>query len=152
MVILCIGVVTIKNGNVVDNRWIVPYNPYLIKKYNAHINIEICSSIKSIKYIFKYVYKGHDCAKVVFENNGQGSITWDEIKNFLDARYISAPEATWKILEKKMHEKSHSIIRLPVHLPDMQPVYFYDDQERQRQDLERDAKKNTMLTAWFKIK
>ncbi|GBO02233.1 hypothetical protein AVEN_259730-1, partial [Araneus ventricosus] len=71
------------NGNVVDNRWIVPYNPYLTKKYNALINVEICSSFKSIKYIFKYVYKGHDCAKVVFENNGQGSITWDEIKTFL---------------------------------------------------------------------
>ncbi|GFY00051.1 helitron_like_N domain-containing protein [Trichonephila clavipes] len=64
------------NGNVVDNRWIVPYNQYLTKKYNAHINVEIYSSIKSI---FKYVYKGHDCAMVVFEGNGQGLITWDEI-------------------------------------------------------------------------
>ncbi|GBN54440.1 hypothetical protein AVEN_170934-1, partial [Araneus ventricosus] len=137
------------NGNVVDNRWIVPYNPYLTKKYNAHINVEICSSIKSIKYIFKYVYKGHDCAKVVFENNGQGSITWDEIKTFLDARYVSAPEAMWRLLEKKMHEKSHSIIRLPVHLPDMQPVYFYDDEERRA--LERAAQRNTMLTAWFEL-
>ncbi|GBO43140.1 hypothetical protein AVEN_121656-1 [Araneus ventricosus] len=27
------------NGNVVDNRWIVLYNPYLTKKYNAHINV-----------------------------------------------------------------------------------------------------------------
>ncbi|GBN27558.1 hypothetical protein AVEN_167654-1, partial [Araneus ventricosus] len=95
------------NGNVVDNRCIVPYNLYLTKKYNAHINVEICSSIKSIKYIFKYVYKGHDCAKVVFENNGQ------------------------------------------VHLPDMQPVYFYDDEERRA--LERAAQRNTMLTAWFEL-
>ncbi|GFV76526.1 ATP-dependent DNA helicase [Trichonephila clavipes] len=48
------------NDNVVDKKWIVPYNPYLTKKYHAHINVEICSSLKSIKYIFKYVYKGHD--------------------------------------------------------------------------------------------
>ncbi|GFY13894.1 helitron_like_N domain-containing protein [Trichonephila clavipes] len=33
------------NGNVVYNRWIVPYNPYLTKKYNCHINVEICSSL-----------------------------------------------------------------------------------------------------------
>ncbi|GBO41288.1 hypothetical protein AVEN_148109-1 [Araneus ventricosus] len=89
------------NGTFVDNRWIVPYNPYLTKKYNAHINVEICSSIKSKKNIFKYVYKGHDCAKGVFESNGQGSITWDEIKTFLDARYVSATEAMWRLLEKK---------------------------------------------------
>ncbi len=29
----------------VDNRWIVPYNPYLSTKYNCHINVEICSSV-----------------------------------------------------------------------------------------------------------
>ncbi|GFV33654.1 helitron_like_N domain-containing protein [Trichonephila clavipes] len=60
------------NGNVIDNRWIVPYNPYLTKKYNAHIDVEICSSIK---YIFKYVYKGHNCAKDVFEDSSQTFMT-----------------------------------------------------------------------------
>ncbi|GBL82365.1 hypothetical protein AVEN_252522-1 [Araneus ventricosus] len=48
-----------------------------------------------------------------------------------------------------MHEKYHAIIRLPVHFPDMQPVYFYDDEERQA--LERAAQRNTMLTAWFEL-
>lgn len=55
----------------------------------------------------------------------------------------------WRLLEKKMHEKSHAIIRLPVHLQDMQPVYFYDNEERQA--LERAAQKKTMLTAWFDL-
>lgn len=46
----------------IDNRWIVPYNPYLSKKYKAHMNDECCKSVKAIKYINKYVYKGSDRA------------------------------------------------------------------------------------------
>lgn len=41
-----------KIGNkIIDNRWIVPYNPYVSLKYQAHINLEIRSSIKSVKYL-----------------------------------------------------------------------------------------------------
>ena len=39
---------------------VVPYNPWLRLKYDCHINVEVCSSIKSIKYLYKYVYKGLD--------------------------------------------------------------------------------------------
>jgi hypothetical protein len=49
-----------------DNRWVAPYNKYLLKKYNCHINTEVCASIKSTKYLLKYVYKGHGCANIEF--------------------------------------------------------------------------------------
>eukprot|EP00854_Cymbomonas_tetramitiformis_P000796 gene796-1276_t len=42
-----------------DNRDIVPYNPYLSEKCNCHICVEICTIVRSVKYIYKYVYKGH---------------------------------------------------------------------------------------------
>jgi hypothetical protein len=29
-------------------------------KYNAHINVDICSSVKAVKYLYKYFYKRHD--------------------------------------------------------------------------------------------
>ena len=60
-----------------DNKYVVPYNPYLSRKYNAHINVEICSSIQSCKYLYKYVYKGPDMASVGIDIGDKG----DEIKN-----------------------------------------------------------------------
>src|SRR5258705_6899528 len=51
---------------------------FLTTKFNAHINVEICSSIKIVKYLFKYVYKGYDCANVKLQANGEGLINWDE--------------------------------------------------------------------------
>jgi hypothetical protein len=50
------------SGFVFDNRWVVPYNPYLTMWYQCHINVEVCSSITAVKYLYKYVYKGHDRA------------------------------------------------------------------------------------------
>ena len=140
-----------------DNRWVVPYNPWLLLKYNAHINVEICASIKSVKYLFKYVYKGHDCASIEIKQPVEierpeeaiQQIVWDEISTFLDARYVSAPEAIWRLLENKMHKQSHAIIRLAVHLPMQQPVYFQEGEEQMA--LEVAAHGETTLTAWFKL-
>uniref|UniRef100_A0A0M3IC53 ATP-dependent DNA helicase n=1 Tax=Ascaris lumbricoides TaxID=6252 RepID=A0A0M3IC53_ASCLU len=47
---------------VVTNRDVVPYSRYFLKKFHTHINIEHCASIECVKYIFKYVFKGYDCA------------------------------------------------------------------------------------------
>ena len=59
------GQTIVKGNNILDNRWIVPYNPYLCQKYDCHINVEICSSICSVKYLYKYVYKGPDRVIVI---------------------------------------------------------------------------------------
>jgi hypothetical protein len=40
-----------KTQCMVDNRWIVSYNLHLATKYHAHINVEICSSISTVKYL-----------------------------------------------------------------------------------------------------
>ena len=43
-------------GKDLDNRWVVPYNAYLLTKFDCHINVEICSTIKAVKYLYKYTY------------------------------------------------------------------------------------------------
>ena len=137
---------TVRKGNVeLDNRSVVPYNPLLCKKYNAHINLEACVSIKSVKYLYKYIYKGHDAAYIEFNER----IHHDEIKTFVDTRYVSAPEAMWRLSENKMHDNSHSVYRLPVHLPDEQQIFFLEGQEELA--LDRGESQHTKLTAWFTL-
>ncbi len=58
-----------------NNRWVVPYNIDLVTKYNAHINIEICNSVLAVKYLYKYVYKGHDRATVTLSQSNHISNT-----------------------------------------------------------------------------
>jgi hypothetical protein len=115
---------TDRHGNIHDNRDIVPYNPYLSAKYgetqffayffkipdcintDCHINVEICASVKAIKYIHKYIYKGHDRTTIQVTKGPQAI---NEIKEFLDARYISAKESCWHIFEFPMHAEKPTV-------------------------------------------
>ncbi|PIA60437.1 hypothetical protein AQUCO_00300146v1 [Aquilegia coerulea] len=73
-------------GIQVYNSWIVPYNAWLLRKYNCHINVEICSTIKCVKYLCKYVYKGPN--RVSMEVRSTDNTERDEIKQFIDARWV----------------------------------------------------------------
>ncbi|GBN09155.1 hypothetical protein AVEN_240526-1 [Araneus ventricosus] len=84
-----------------DNTWIVPYCPLLTKIFNAHINVEYCNSVKSIKYVCKYVNKGSDMA--VFEL-ASGENDLNDIRQYQMGRYISSNEAVWIILNFPIHE------------------------------------------------
>jgi hypothetical protein len=82
----------------------------LLTKYNAHINIEVCNNIRAIKYLFKYVYKRHDCATIEIsrqnDNATEGNVVEvDEIKKNLDCRYVFASESAWRIFKFDMHEQ-----------------------------------------------
>ena len=62
-----------KSCMVLDNRWVVPYNPYLARKYRAHINVHVCTSLRAVKYLYKYIFKGHDWAAVEVVVRGRGA-------------------------------------------------------------------------------
>ncbi|GFR17000.1 uncharacterized protein LOC104236095 [Trichonephila clavata] len=113
----------------VDNRWIVPYSPLLIKTYNAHINVEYCNSVKAIKYICKYVNKGSDVAVFGVENTTASN---EEVTQYQLGCYISSNEAVWRILSFSIHERYPTVVHLAVHLENGQRVYFTSENVRAR--------------------
>ncbi|XP_062093997.1 uncharacterized protein LOC133800034 [Humulus lupulus] len=134
-------------GKNLDNRWVVPYNPYLLATFDCHINVEICSTIKAVKYLYKYTYKGHD--RVAFnliseENNHQV----DEIQQFQSARWIAPPEAMWRIYGLVINEMYPTVYSLHLHLEDQQSITF-----QAKDDLTNivnsDQSRKTMLTEFF---
>ena len=65
------------------------YNLFLLLKYNGHINVDTCTTVSAVKYLYKYVYKGHDKEIVEFKyvDNADNSRPKrkDEVTNYLEA-------------------------------------------------------------------
>ncbi|GFQ94560.1 helitron_like_N domain-containing protein [Trichonephila clavata] len=129
----------------VDNRWIVPYCPLLSRIFCAHINIEYCNSIKSIKYVCKYINKGSDMA--VFDVTSSDGIASNEVNQYEMGRYISSNEAIWRILNVPIHERHPTAIHSSVHLENGQRVYFTEGNAAERARFAPE----TTLTAFFRL-
>jgi hypothetical protein len=152
-----------KMQRVVDNRWIVSYNLHLATKYHAHINVEICSSISVVKYMYKYVYKGSDCATSIVErradmpsqdNNAHVVVAngeWqnrDEIKEYLETRYVSASDASWHFFSFRMHDGTPSVTHLAMHEPGMHMV-VYNDNANILETVNSEQNEKITLTEYF---
>jgi hypothetical protein len=147
----------------IDNSWIVPYNPHLLLRYDCHINVEVCSSVRAVKYLFKYVYKGHDCAVAqIVDGNAapteavSANVTTaapaatvppvvDEINDFVNGRYIGSSEACWRMFEYPLQGHKPTVVRLAVHLDGQQYVVYQVGAPQAAMD----RQSQTTLTAWF---
>ena len=127
--------------HMIDNRWIVPYNPYMSAKYDSHINVECVASIGAIKYPFKYIHKGGDRASAELHRR-------DEITEYIDGRYVSPPEGAWRIFHFDMHDQLPNVVRLQIHLPGQHMVTFNPNDDAAT-ILERASAEKTSLTAFF---
>lgn len=80
----------------IGDEYVVPYNPWILMQFNCHCNVQVCASRACIGYLYKYVFKGVDRAKIHFSrvdpetgmresDSGQ-----NEVDEYHYGRYLSA--------------------------------------------------------------
>lgn len=138
-----------------DNRYVIPHNMPLLKKYKAHINVEWCNTSKAIKYLFKYITKGVDKSTIVFQSTSGGDVSGssetveiNEIENYQECRYLSACEGAWRTFAYDIHYQQPPVLKIRIHLEGEQPVII--DEDKDLEDVVNTVKvQDTMLTKWM---
>ncbi|XP_058764577.1 uncharacterized protein LOC131638035 [Vicia villosa] len=114
--------------------------------------MELCNQSTSIKYLFKYINKGSDKISAVIvpshSTNRRGDKNIDEIKQYLDCRYVSPSEACWRIFSYSLHGRKPAVEILFFHLEGEHSVY-YRDYEQIGDVLIKPSVTESMFTAWF---
>jgi ATP-dependent DNA helicase PIF1 len=103
-----------------------------------------------VKYLFKYIYKGHDRASVAVReaNKADEKGNIDEIKQYRDARWVTPPEALWRIYGFDLSKLHPLVKQLQLHLPDVHMVSFHKRQKI-KDVVNRPGIEQSMLMAYF---
>ncbi|XP_028802415.1 uncharacterized protein LOC114757507 [Neltuma alba] len=133
---------TMKKGIQLDNRYVVLYNAQLLRLFQGHLNVEKTNQSRAIKYLFKYISKGHDRVIAgIYHNDelGNSQHDFDEISHYLNCRYISACESTWRIFSFDIHHR----------YPSDQQVIFYTANDEMPSLVKRPRVKESMFLGWL---
>lgn len=149
------GKFVMKGDTRLDNRYVIPHNMALLKKYKAHINVEWCNTSKAIKYLFKYITKGVDKSTIVFQSTSSGNesgssekVEINEIENYQECRYLSACEAAWRTFAFDIHHQQPPVLKIRIHLEGEQPVII--DEDKDLEDVVNTMTlQDTMITKWM---
>ena len=162
------GVTTDVKGRVVTNADVVPHNPYLTKRHGGHTNVEACASMKSLSYIFKYIYKGADMVIMSLRkdlsarcpgNSGKVAAMIEKAKvsevcRHQVARWINATEAAYISSGGTIQKMYPSALRMTICLENRQLVSVRwagtaGSATTRSKAVQRDRSHRTMLTEFF---
>ena len=110
--------------------------------------MEICCPLESVKYLFKYIDKGHDRQMVQTDQQQAAAAERDETGEFHDLRSIGASEAWRRLFHFDMSSRSPAVEPLQVHLENLQKMVLFEDGQEQRASAAEP--RDTPLTAWMR--
>ena len=102
----------------IGNEWVVPYNPMLLMMFDCHICVDVVTATSCVKYVFKYCHKGDAFIRARIQG-----IT-SEVEQYRKTRYISAAEATWRLLGYHMVDRYPAVTKIHAHLEGEQQITY----------------------------
>jgi hypothetical protein len=121
------------NSRQITNQWIVPYCAAFLLAYECHINVEVVTQAYAIKYLFKYVFKGHDNASSAVHATKRDL---DQIGNYQDHRYLGAAEAFWRLFKFSIHDSTETVYRMVVDIKEERRQRYVEGNEVDAADRE----------------
>ena len=98
-----------------DDQWISSHIPELVNELDCHIFVDIVFTVTVFMYLYKYMFKGPDHS--LFHVECSKDDAKNEIKDYVEGRYLSSVEATWRILGFHLTAKKPAVRALIIHLP-----------------------------------
>ena len=106
-------------GRDLDNRYVVPYNPKILKAFRTHCNVEVCGFLNTMKYLFNYMCKGNTRANV--EIHGLGNLEPHVNRGVTNEELVHIRERAQEQLENEVNNQQ----------PEIQQIVHYDDYDVQ---------------------
>ncbi len=115
--------------------------------------MEVCSSVAAVKYLYKYIYKGHDRVTMKLSEPGEEryeiQINQNEVEKYRNGRWVGSCEAGWRLLKYDLHTSYPPVVPLSVHPENNQTVQFAEANTREEMEEALRLNQNTHLTEWF---
>ena len=121
-----------------EDKWVVPYCAALLQFADCHFHFDVVYTAKVFSYLYKYLYKGPDQAFFAVDEEDDCTrqpVPLNEPEDYQKGRYLSAPEAAWRILGFETTRKEPSVECLPVHLPGQNTPQFRREGQRSNASL-----------------
>ena len=110
--------------------------------------------------IVYFIFSGTD--RIMVENQEAKTPANNEVQNFINARYIGATEALWRLYGFPMHGMYPEVTKLQIHLPEGHTAFMKIHDERNMTEAEKSLlrqeqiealrkQEKTMLTAFFDL-
>jgi hypothetical protein len=100
-----------------EDLWIVSHIPELIDELDCHIHCDAAYTTYVFCYLYKYLFKGPDHAFFSLLADSEDREPRNECQEYIRGRYLSAMEASWRILRFDISRKIPSVDSLIIHLP-----------------------------------